>query len=60
MTKEELISALEWFRNDAEIHVCVEHPALTGIAEIFTLTECRYRLQPARLELVAVPVTRAP
>lgn len=53
VTKAELISALEWFKDDAELHIVIPHPALVAVIEVYTLQDVRYRLQPSRIELVA-------
>lgn len=55
MTKVELMTALEWFKDDAELHIVVPHPVLESLMEVRPLQECRYRLQPYRVELVAGP-----
>lgn len=53
MTKAELISALEWFKDDVELHIAIPHPVLDSLNEIRSLREVRYRLQPSRVELIA-------
>lgn len=53
MTKAELLSALEWIKDDAELHITVPHPTLDNLMEVFGVAEVRYRLQPARVEIVA-------
>lgn len=53
MTKAELISALEWFRDEAEIHLWIPHPDLEGIGELRCIEQVRYNLMPPRVEVVA-------
>lgn len=58
MTKAELLTALEWFKDDAELHIAVHHPALDSLMEVYPLKECRYRIVPYRIELVAGPAVQ--
>lgn len=44
MTKTELMSALEWAKDDAEIRIEIPHPALSGMAEVLSIDECVYRV----------------
>lgn len=53
MTKAELVSSLEWFRDDAEIHLYVPHEALDGIGQVLPIKEVRYNLMPGRVDIVA-------
>lgn len=46
MTKKELISALEWFKDDSEVFVRVYHPAVTGVYELVRIAEAAYSLPP--------------
>ena len=52
MTKAELVSALEWFKDDAELHICVPHHVL-NLQQILPLESVRMNLVPLRVELVA-------
>lgn len=53
MTKAELISALEWFKDDAELHIVVPHPVIETLMEVYPVSHCRMRLMPSRFEIVA-------
>jgi hypothetical protein len=53
VTKAELISALEWFKDDAELHIVVPHEALEGLEEVLKLDSARYQLIPPQVQLVA-------
>jgi len=44
MTKAELMSALEWAKDDAEVRIEVPHPVLTSLVEFLRIEECTYRV----------------
>lgn len=52
MTKSQLIEALAWIKDDAELHIAIPHPSLDSVMEVFPLQELRYNLQPSRVDLI--------
>jgi hypothetical protein len=52
MTKAELISALEWFKDDVELYIIVPHEAIP-MHETLRIEQVRYQLNPPEVQVVA-------
>lgn len=57
MNKAQLISALEWFKDDTEIFIRAYHPVLTGIYELYRISEVQYNLPPYEQAFIRAHLT---
>jgi uncharacterized protein (DUF1499 family) len=52
MTKAELISALEWFKDDVELYIVVPHETI-AMHETLRIEKVQYQLNPSEVQIVA-------